>query len=484
MSKSKIFLYFCFSFVAGVFLSSLTKISLPIIMGLFISGIILISALWEYKRAAAFGFCLIFLVFGIWRYQSVENQMNNSKLLRYNEKEVVLAGFISDNPDIKEKSANFIFKTGQNEKILVTASKYPEYNYGDKLEIKGKLTEPPIFEVFNYQDYLRKERIYFVMNWPEIKRLEGNRGNLLFRTIFSFKKRFEKTAQRFIPPPQEGILEALVFGNENNIPKALKDKLNFTGTRHIAAVSGMNITIIASMILSLLLGLGFWRKQAFLISLFLIFLYILMIGSPASAVRAGIMAGLLMTAQYFGRMSTASRAVVFAATLMIFLNPFVLRYDVGFQLSFLAILGMVYFYPFFNGFLQFIPERFSARSAISMTLSAQIFTFPILLYNFGRISLISPFSNILIVPLLAPTTVLIFVFGLASIIFPFLGTVLSWPVWFLAAYIIAVVNLFSKVPFASLSFHLHWFWLAIFYLFLGYIAHHLGKKARLKFLSY
>ena len=246
----------------------------------------------------------------------------------------------------------------------------------------------------------------------------------------------------------------------------------------------MNITIIASMILSLLLGFGFWRKQAFLASLILIFIYILMIGAPASAVRAGIMAGILMVAQYFGRLYTALRAVVFAGAFMVFLNPFVLKHDVGFQLSFMAILGMIYFYPFLEDKLRFIPEKLSLRSVISMTLSAQAFTFPILLYNFGRVSLVSPFSNVLIVPLLAPITVLIFIFALAAFIFPFIGTVLSWPTWFLLSYIVSIVNWFAKVPFSSVSYHLHWFWLAIIYSVLWYLALYLRRQERFKFLNY
>ena len=108
----------------------------------------------------------------------------------------------------------------------------------------------------------------------------------------------------------------------------------------------MNITIISSLILSFVLGLGFWRNQAFYFSAFIIFIYILMIGAPASAVRAGVMASILIAAQGFGRISSGARAVVFAAVLMLFFNPLLLRFDVGFQLSFLAILAFIFLMVF------------------------------------------------------------------------------------------------------------------------------------------
>jgi len=196
------------------------------------------------------------------------------------------------------------------------------------------------------------------------------------------------------------------------------------------------------------LALGLWRKQAFYLSIFLIALYVLMIGTPASAVRAGIMGGILLTSQYLGRLSSAVRAVVFAATIMLFFNPLLLKLDVGFQLSFLAVLGIIYLQPRFLEWFKRIPDpkNLPLKTTLATTLSAQIFALPVLIYNFGYVPLVSPLANILIVPFLAPVTILIFVFGITSMIFWPLGYVLSWPTWLFLTYLTSIIDVFSKFP--------------------------------------
>ena len=497
MTASKIFLGFCLSFIFGIFLSSFFFISLPVLLAILILGLILTTVFWRYKLLVVISFSILFLVLGIWRYQQTEIQISKSKLQIYNDKaeEITLIGIVANEPDIREKSQKLTIKMKLTEdsppetegKILVTTGRYPEYKYGDKLKIIGKLETPPVFESFNYKDYLKKDGIYSVMGFPEIELVGQNFGNPVYKLLFYFKNKFKEISRQFISPPQEGILEALIFGDEENISQNWKNKLNITGTRHIAAVSGMNITIISFLILNFLLSVGFWRQQAFYFTIFLLTLYILMIGAPASAVRAGIMAGLLLLAQHLGRMSQAWRAVVFAGTFMLALNPLLLRLDAGFQLSFLAILGMIYLQPTFSNFLKKIPNPkiFPIRTTLSATMSAQIFTLPILVYNFGYIPLVSPITNILIVPFLAPITILIFIFGLSGMIFSVFGWILSWPAWLVLSYLVAIIDWFSKLPFASLTLeNVHWFWLIISYLILGFLAWRLQEKQKLKFLNY
>lgn len=241
----------------------------------------------------------------------------------------------------------------------------------------------------------------------------------------------------------------------------------------------MNITIISSLILSFALSLGLWRKQAFYITMILLVFYVLMVGASASAIRAGIMAFIFLLAQHLGRISSAGRTIVFAGTLMLFQNPFLLFLDVGFQLSFLAILGIVYLQPIFSNWLSKIPDFkfFPLKSTLVATFSAQVFTMPILIYNFGYISLVSPITNILIVPFLAPITILVFIFGLSVLLFLPLASLLFWPTWLFLTYIVSVIDYFSKIPFVSASFkEVSLIWLVIFYLLIGFVAWKLNKK--------
>lgn len=500
MSKSKIFFYFCLSFIGGIFFSSFFAPHLLFLGGGLILGVFLISVFWHYKKIVFFGFCLLFLTAGIWRHQLAESKILGSQLLKLNDlnQKVSLVGIVTEEPESGEKNQKLTIaikelKSVENSsrpiegRILATVNRYPEYQYGDKLGLAGFLKSPPVFEDFNYRDYLKKDGALSVMNFPKIELIDSGFGNPFKKAPFYFKNRFKAAAENFFPPPQLGILEALIFGDETEISSAWKEKLNLTGTRHITAVSGMNITIIGFLLLSFFLGLGFWRQQSFYISIFLLFLYILMVGAPASAVRAGIMAGILMTAQYFGRLSFASRAVVFAAFLMLILNPLLLKYDVGFQLSFLAILGLIFLQPIFSEWLKKIPEAkfFPIKTTLLTTLSAQIFTLPILVYNFGYMSLMSPLANILIVPFLAPITILIFIFGITTIIFLPLGSLFFLPVWLSLSYIVKIIDGLSQFSFVSLTLkNVHWIWLAISYLLLAILIRRLQEKQKLKFLNY
>jgi competence protein ComEC len=210
-----------------------------------------------------------------------------------------------------------------------------------------------------------------------------------------------------------------------------------------------------------------------------------MTGFQPSAVRAGIMGGLFLVGQYLGRMGVSSRSIVLAAALMLAHNPLLLKLDIGFQLSFLAILGIVYLAPIFQDWLKKIPAYFQLRNILTMTLSAQVFTLPILIYNFGYFSLVAPITNILIVPLLPFIMLSGFIFGFVGIIFQPLGWILSWPTWGLLTYLIEIIDWFSGFSLTYLTIgDIHWAWLIVSYLILGIMVWRLQEGRKLKFLQY
>lgn len=480
-----------------------------------ILGLIFISVFWKYKKLVVFGFCLLFLVFGIWRHQEIElGIMMKNELGKYNDlnQKITLVGTISAEPDIRDTSIKLTIKVSDIQtkiqaensspsakgKILITANRYPEYQYGDKLKITGKLETPKVFEEFNYKNYLAKEEIYSVIYYPEIELLikENYRSptSIIYAKILGFKNKLKESIYQNLSPPQSSILGAMILGDKRRISEEWKEKLNIAGVRHITCVSGMHIVILSGILMWLGMALGLWRGQAFYFAIVLLALFIIMVGAPSSAIRAGIMGGLFLFAQKVGRLRSGGRAIIFAGTLMLFQNPLLLRFDIGFQLSFLAALGIIYLMPIFQHWFKkipnfkFLPLGFllsPVSSLLAMTFAAQIFTLPILIYNFGRISLVAPLSNILIVPFLPFIMVLGFIFGLMGMLWQPLGWVLSWPAWASLTYLIKIVDGFSKIPWASLTIeNVHWIWLAISYLVLGYIIWRLNKKQKLKFLNY
>ena len=436
-----------------------------------------------------FGFCLVLVVLIIWRYQVIELRIKNNELGIYNdsEQEITLTGRVVKEPDIRDTNIKLTIEarlpngSQASSKILVTVSRYPEYKYGDELKITGKLQAPIIFEDFNYKDYLKKDGIYSVVYYPRVELLSrGEYENFIsagYAGILFFKDKLRQSIYRSLSPPQSSILGAMLLGDKSMISYDFKEKLNIAGIRHITAVSGLHIVLLSGILMSLLLGLGFWKSQAFYISIVIIFFFIAMTGFQASGVRAGIMGGLFLLGQKIGRRSTGSRAITIAAGVMLVINPLLLFYDVGFQLSFLAAMGIICLSPMFKKWLRFIPETkfFNFRSILIMTLSAYIFTLPILIYNFGRVSLVGPLTNILVLPFIYWIMIFGFIFGIIGIFWQSLAWILSWPDLFLLTYIKEIVDIFSKNWAAKTIDNVHWLWLAIAYLILGFFAWRLNK---------
>ena len=520
MTKSKIFFYFCLFFILGVFFRSI--IVIPKSLGLFflILAIIIISVFWSKKPEKEFnkeivlaGFFLLFFFFGIWRQEMFDATIENDFLTKNNNlgRIVSLEGTISKEPEVLAKKTRLIIKPeefdGKTIKskgfILATISANRFWQYGDKVNFLGELKFPPNFKDFNYKDYLKTRKIYSVSYYSKITLLKRgkyhNIASFCFAKILRFKEKMGEVIDNNLLPPKNFILKAMVLGDKKLLPKSLKEELNISGLRHITAVSGMHIVILSSILMSLLLFLGFWRGQAFYFSIIFIFFFIIMTGAQASGIRAGIMGSFFLLGEKVGRKSVSSRAILIAASLMLFFNPLLLLNDAGFQLSFLAVIGIIYLAPVLRNKIKFyiiqvLPKgkgKLEKNKAflllvdiLAMTFSAQIFTFPFLVYNFGRISLVAPVTNLLIIPIIYWIMAFGFFFSLVGIIFPFWGFIFSFPCSFLLSYLVGVIKFFSK-PWAVKSFSgLGWFWLYLFYFTTGIIVWRLDKKAKLEFLDY
>jgi len=265
------------------------------------------------------------------------------------------------------------------------------------------------------------------------------------------REKLGESIDRFLSPPQGALLSGIMLGDTSQFSRELKDKLNISGTRHITAISGMNIMMLAEMLIGVGLFFGLWRGQAFYFAIVMIVLFIIMVGAPASAIRAGIMGGIVLFAEKVGRLAQAQRLLVFAAAIMLAFNPLLLRFDIGFQLSFLATLGIAKLSGWFREKFAKIPETLGLKSALAMTFPAVIFTAPILAANFGQISLISVASNILILPVIPMILGLGFLASLVGIIFEPLGTIAFSPVWLLLSYIYKVAEISAALPFAVMK---------------------------------
>lgn len=406
------------------------------------------------------------------------SKLENSELKKLNnlKEKIELVGIVDAEPEEREKITILKIKTKKG-KVLVTTSSKIKYQYGDKLKLWGKLTEPPIFEEFNYKNYLLKEGIVSTMNFPKIRLLERNQGNFLYRQILALKNKLRKSIDQNLPSPHDLILGAIILGDKTRLPKELKEKLNIVGLRHITAISGLHVTILTTILMTIFLGLGLWRQQAIFLSLIFIFLFLIFTGLQPSTIRASIMGGIYLLAQYFGRQQATFRTLFFTAALMLFHNPLLLKFDISFQLSFLAMLGIICWTPIFRYYLRRLPNLLQLRDILAMTLSAQIFTFPILIYNFGYISLVSPITNILIVPTLYWLIFFGFIFSLLGIFSLSLGQIFSLPPYLFLEYLLKIVDIFSKISFSYIALNnCHWIFVPLSYFILAIFTFYFHKK--------
>ncbi len=478
ITPSKILFYFCISFIAGIFLESIIKIPSIFIWGILIfATLIIFICLLLSKRSLGqekgfiIGFCLLFLIFGILRMQISEFNIASDKLSKSNGKgQIVLTGIISNEPDIRDTYQKIKVKT-RDSTILVATNRYPEYKYLDKIKLTGKLETPAETEEFSYKNYLIKDGIYSVMNFPKIEaagKARGGPSSTVYAGILFLKQGLRESIRHNFLPPQSFILEGTILGDNGAMSNDLKNKLNITGLRHIIAVSGTHVVILGSIIMSLLLAMGFWRGQTFYIAIIFICLYVALTGLPSSGVRAGIMGGLYLLAQKLGRQSSGLRVIAMACTVMLLINPLLLLYDVGFQLSFLAVMGLIYLEPFLKKIMKI--------SIISTTFAAQIFTLPIMVYNFGNISFVSPITNLLVLPVVYWLMVFGFLSSLLGIVSQFLGWIFFIPCWFLLTYFIKIIDFFSQLGALKTIENVHWIWLFISYLLIGFSVRFLNKK--------
>jgi len=489
---SKIVLYFCLFFILGIFIASLVNISQHYLLGFLFLGVLLMFSLFFIYKNQFFliGFFIIFMVLGAVRYQIADLKQQSSILSKLNHqpKKVSLIGKISAESDIRKDYQKIeIAPEKAKGKILATVEKYNQYQYGDRVKVEGKLKSPPSFEGFNYKKYLQKEGIYSVMYYPKIKLMSRKNykwiGSLAYAKILNFKKGLRRVIQRTIPPPEGAVLSAMILGDKSRMSDSLKQKLNITGLRHVTAISGMHVLILTTVLMALLIGIGFWRGQAFYLTLVIISFFVVMTGFHPSAVRAGIMGSLFVLGQVIGRRTSAFRIIIFTSTAMLFLNPMLLRHDIGFQLSFLAVLGICYLGPAFKKWLKFVPQYnlLKLRDILAMTFSAQIFTLPILIYNFGHLSILSPITNILIIPTVYWIMLTGFLVGIFGLIYYPLGLLAALPCWLFLRYLMKIVNIFSRLPYAYLNFEISWFWIVLYYVVIGYFVFIKQQQSKIPF---
>ena len=357
--------------------------------------------------------------------------------------------------------------------ILATARPYPAYRMGDTVRLDGVIEKPENFSDFDYISYLARGNIFALIAFPKAEKTGEDKTWRLAVTLSRVKDALEANIEASLPEPHAAFMKGLLLGERASLPDTLVADFKTAGVSHIVALSGYNITLIGRNLMQALLWFTAPFVVSFWIAVTMIMLFVMMTGAAASVVRAAIMGILVLVAQKEGRAHHMTNALAFAGAVMIFQNPYILRFDAGFQLSFLATIGLVYLSPYierrvirvrsklsFSGHKLNLDRKgkndgeemvFPLQKILVETLSAQIMVLPLLIFLFGSISLVSPFANIAVLIAVPYAMAAGFIAAMLGFLSSLLGVIAGWGAWLLLEYQLRAISFFAGIPLASVE---------------------------------
>ncbi|MFQ6102304.1 MAG: ComEC/Rec2 family competence protein, partial [Anaerolineae bacterium] len=409
-----ILVYLAVAWLAGITLTNAIGLPWQVLPVLGLAAFLGLL-LWRDDRRVRLGALgVLMLALGAARFLLTTPRFDETSLATYNDVgRVTLEGVVVGEPDEREQYTNLRVRAERltlpdgtalevEGLALVKADRYPQRRYGDRVQVMGLLETPPVFEGFSYRDYLARQGIHSLIRRAEVTLLAENQASPLLYYLYSFERHAQSVIASILPEPQAALLTGILLGVETGIPSDLMDDFAATGTTHIIAISGFNITIISGIFAGLAQRL-FGQRRAVWIAIAGVVVYTIFVGASAAVLRAALMGILYLWGRHVGRATFAPASLAAAAIGMTALNPYTL-WDVGFQLSFAATVGLVlYTEPLERVFERALARFTSAEraqkivglvnEALIVTLAAQITTTPIILHYFGRLSLITLVTN-------------------------------------------------------------------------------------------
>ncbi len=328
-------------------------------------------------------------------------------------------------------------------KIQVRGRGVPIVYRGDIVEVTGSMYPT---------GGARQGRISFA----EI-RVVGRSGSL----VESIRRKFVAGMQTALPEPLASFGLGILIGQRTTLPDDLSEQLSIVGLTHIIAVSGYNLTIIIRGVRRKLSRLS--KYQSTVLSLVLMAGFLLLTGFSASIVRASMVTSLSLAAWYYGRKFKPLLLISLTAAVTAMGNPVYLWSDIGWYLSFLAFFGVLILAPLLKTCIFGMKEQKFLGQVVLESISAQIMVTPLILYIFSEASLIALPSNVIVVPLVPFAMIFSVVAGIAGMLAPVVSGLFAWPGTILMTYMLDIVNLFSRIPYAKVELSLSLFGMLLAY---------------------
>ncbi|MDO8578731.1 MAG: DNA internalization-related competence protein ComEC/Rec2 [Dehalococcoidales bacterium] len=415
--------------------------------------------------------CVFIFIGGSAYYQWRLPAADANHLQFYNgQDEIEINGIVSGDPEQTDKSIQLQVSASTlnaaakkvSGNVLVIIPKpvaNSTYGYGDLLRVKGKLETPPSIEGFDYKAYLNNHGIYSIMYSPEVQIIEKAHGFKPLALVYQLRESLSRSLARTLPEPQASLAQGIILGLRGNIPTDVENQFIRTGTAHLLAISGVNLTIMAAMLISLGVAVFGRRYQIYAwLAIFAIWFYALITGFQPPVVRAAIMASIFLVAELLGRQRSAVGSLILAATLMVIFTP-QLVHDASFQLTVMSMVGLVLVAPPLQSLSKrlieaTLPDKFAdffvpVADSLVVSLGSIIAIWPLIAFYFGIVSWIGPIATLLTVAAMPAIIVAGSACGVLGIFVLPLSQFTAWFVWLFLSYVLLIVRIADYVPFTQ-----------------------------------
>lgn len=485
---------FASAWAVGISISRVLPVMLPSLW--FVAFAVSLCAALVFKRRVAWWILASLIAFFAGGFRQ-SLAPSGSEIAAYNGQSATTAGLVVSEPRLRGDRIHFrldsetIFVNGKlratSGLLLVEANRDAEVQYGDRIRATSMLAHPATWDTFSYADYLGRQGVFSIMQNAGLDVVDSGHGSRLTAAFLRLKSIVQLSIASALPEPQAGLLTGILLGDEDGISPELKDDFSRVGASHVVAISGFNMVIVSGIVVRVLSSLlRRNRTVVTLNALSVIAVYALFVDASPGILRAALMSGLLVVGSQLNRKTFVPTSLAFATLLLSLGDPSVLR-DIGFQLSFLAVLGLSLFAdPLSTKFRQlldrFLPMRAAAvlhgflNEPLIVSIAAQVTTFPLIILYFGRLSLMAVPVNVLIVPVQAALLLLGMTAAVVYAFTPIVGTLIYWADLVFVSWTITVVRAFANLEFAEIIVDLDGRLIQAFYLTL--IGGAMGYAAR------
>jgi ComEC/Rec2-related protein len=338
---------------------------------------------------------------------------------------------------------------------ILTGHSIP-FAYNDHLSVTGTYTslkeKARGDSVYAQQDRARYlEGTQYSVMYPNIERIDSGQGGVV-GLFYTFRKHIQDTLAQLIPSPENSLVLGMVLGDKTHLPKDLSENLSRTGIMHIIVVSGYNISLIINLTLHVLRRTS--RRLRFTTTFTTLTLFVTLVGFEPSVLRAAGMASVLLIGKILFKPIAQLRTLIAVAVGMVLISPHLLFHSISFQFSFCATLGLLLFSDFFNSLFSRIRLVF-VREILAQSCASQVLITPLILFYMQSVSLVSPLTNLLVLPLVPFITVV----GGITVMISFLSTpaalLLGYILYIPTHYIVFIserIGTWSFVTFESTTF--------------------------------